>query len=260
MSLRAAYSRRLRLGDRRNASGCSLWPAPDAAVAQDGEAPETWLARRERVKLTAKNGNGMGMPLAMASQLWPTATSLTPARNGNSAAGNSDGIREMERLAVPIAALWAAPAARDVNGANSLQHVLDGIAANGRGHMDQLANQAAHGFRHPCQETWTAGPLSPAAVTISRRLFRAAISGFSRAIKRRWSKAAWRRSRRLNPLFVEWLMRWPPGHALCGCSETEWTHWQRDMRSALSRLPMVSGPSIWAAPETAGLLALMGDA
>ena len=46
-----------------------MLPTPSACVANDGERPETWLARRERVKLTAKNGNGMGMPLSIAAQL-----------------------------------------------------------------------------------------------------------------------------------------------------------------------------------------------
>lgn len=49
-------------------------PTPAACVANDGERPETWLARRERVKQTAKNGNGMGMPLSIAAQLLPTPT------------------------------------------------------------------------------------------------------------------------------------------------------------------------------------------
>jgi hypothetical protein len=44
------------------------WPTPDASVAQDGEKPETWLARRERLKEAADNGNGCGTPLAMAVQ------------------------------------------------------------------------------------------------------------------------------------------------------------------------------------------------
>jgi hypothetical protein len=49
-------------------------PTPSACIANDGERPETWLARRERVKLTANNGNGMGMPLTIAAQLLPTPT------------------------------------------------------------------------------------------------------------------------------------------------------------------------------------------
>lgn len=50
----------------------ALFPTPAASVANDGESTETWLARRERVKLTAANGNGMGMPLTIAVQLLPT--------------------------------------------------------------------------------------------------------------------------------------------------------------------------------------------
>jgi hypothetical protein len=54
-----------------------------------------------------------------------------------------------------------------------------------------------------------------------------------------------RSRRRLNPLFVGWLMGWPIGHALCACSATEFTLWQQHMRGALSQLPMASGPWIW---------------
>ena len=46
-----------------------LLPTPSACVANDGESTATWLERRERVKLTAANGNGMGMPLTIASLL-----------------------------------------------------------------------------------------------------------------------------------------------------------------------------------------------
>lgn len=49
-------------------------PTPSACVANDGERPETWLARRERVKAKGINGNGMGMPLAIAAQLLPNPT------------------------------------------------------------------------------------------------------------------------------------------------------------------------------------------
>jgi hypothetical protein len=49
-----------------------MLPTPNAGLFNDGEDPQSWLKRRERVKLTAKNGNGMGMPLAIAAQLLPT--------------------------------------------------------------------------------------------------------------------------------------------------------------------------------------------
>lgn len=47
--------------------------------------------------------------------------------------------------------------------------------------------------------------------------------------------------RSLNPLFVEWLMGWPPGWTLLawtdfGCSAMELSHWKQRMRSALLSL------------------------
>lgn len=61
-----------------------LLPTPAACVANDGETPETWNARRERVKAKGINGNGMGKPLTIAAlELLPTPT-----------VGNADGTNE----------------------------------------------------------------------------------------------------------------------------------------------------------------------
>lgn len=49
-----------------------MLPTPNASVAQDGETPETWLARREKIKAKGINGNGMGTPLTIAVQPLPT--------------------------------------------------------------------------------------------------------------------------------------------------------------------------------------------
>lgn len=62
----------------------ALLPTPNATVAQDGERPETWLARREVVKAKRINGNGMGMPLTIAVQLLPTPTSMDSKASGGS--------------------------------------------------------------------------------------------------------------------------------------------------------------------------------
>ena len=59
-------------------------------MANDGEGTDTWLARRERVKLTANNGNGMGMPLTIAVQLLPT-TSVAGAMGGHERRGGKRG-------------------------------------------------------------------------------------------------------------------------------------------------------------------------
>lgn len=46
-----------------------LLTTPAAINPNDGEAVATWEARRQRVKLSAQNGNGFGTPLAIAVQL-----------------------------------------------------------------------------------------------------------------------------------------------------------------------------------------------
>ena len=47
----------------------SLLPTPSAGNFNAGEDPDQWEARRQRVKETANNGNGMGMPLGIAVKL-----------------------------------------------------------------------------------------------------------------------------------------------------------------------------------------------
>lgn len=85
-----------------------LFPTPAASVANDGESTESWLARRERVKLTAANGNGMGMPLTIAVQLLPTPQ----ARDGKGVPG--DGFNEAS-LPRAVAHLLPTPKAGDAD-------------------------------------------------------------------------------------------------------------------------------------------------
>ncbi len=47
------------------------WPTPDASAINDGESRESWQARADKLKLQHKNGNGAGMPLAIACQSSP---------------------------------------------------------------------------------------------------------------------------------------------------------------------------------------------
>lgn len=66
-----------------NAQARLTWPTPAAANPNDGEDLATWLARRERLKETAKNGNGCGTPLAIAIRMWPTPTARDYKNVGN---------------------------------------------------------------------------------------------------------------------------------------------------------------------------------
>lgn len=62
-------------GDLMLPSMVAHWPTPSAAVANDGESPETWHARAEKLAQKHGNGNGAGLPLTVATAQWPTPVS-----------------------------------------------------------------------------------------------------------------------------------------------------------------------------------------
>ena len=223
----------------------------------------------------SERGGGNAPNLATTVNQWPTPMAGTPAQNGNSAAGNSDFSRRAETLARD---LWTTPTAHDrtargsgqtsgATGAKAGNRCLATDAmrwptasardwkgssparvtrANGKSRMDILDHAAEQGFTRP------APAITPPGLTLSRlrpiwhRLRASAIASHGRPVWRRLIRGA--RKRRLNPVFVEWLMGWPSGHALCACSATGFARWQRDMRGALSALPTASGPWIWQPP------------
>ncbi|WP_296644720.1 DNA methyltransferase [Roseinatronobacter sp.] len=134
---------------------------------------------------------------------------------------------------------WPTPAAQNWKGSSP-----DSITrTDGKSRMDILHYRAEQGFTRPAPAITLHGAGSSPHAPISRRLWASMIASHGRSACRRVLKG--RSRRRLNPLFVGWLMGWPIGHALCACSETEFIHWQQHMRGALSRLPMALGPWIW---------------
>lgn len=134
---------------------------------------------------------------------------------------------------------WPTPAAQNWKGSSEASITR----ADGKSRMDLLHYRAEQGFTRPDLLISPAGRRSSPHAPISRPLWASMIASHGRAVSRRILKG--RARRRLNPLFVGWLMGWPIEHALCACSATEFTLWQRHMRGALSQLPMVSGPWIW---------------
>lgn len=100
-------------------------PTPAACVANDGERPETWLARRERVKAKWINGNGMGMPLTIAVQLLPTSranSAMTCALRGQADKPNPN-------LETVLGRMLPTPTTRDWK--DGSQQACAGVAANG---------------------------------------------------------------------------------------------------------------------------------
>ncbi len=200
--------------------------------------------------------------------------SLHPGTASYNPAGNSDFTRKAEALALGItnwstpkgsdgvkggpgqsygsggmpplpaqAAQWPTPAAQNWKGSSEASITR----ADGKSRMDILHYRAEQGFTHPDPVITPHGLLTSHHAPISRPLWASMIASHGRVVSRRVLKA--RARRRLNPLFVGWLMGWPIGHALCACSATEFTLWQQRIRGALSQLPMASGPWIWRATD-----------
>ena len=249
-----------------------MWPTVQARDVRMGDGPESERRARKTHDVTprgrgqvpsAKAGNAC---LATDAQNWGTPRASDGEKGGPNQAFGAGGkplpaqaaqwptpvAAEIEKNPVNHAAKMAlpraergggnlpTPASRDHKGENSPDHLINGT---GRLHMDQLPNAVAHGFTLPAPAPMTHGPTLSQLRPIWRRLRASLIASHGRAVwLRLW---AGRNKKRLNPEFVGWLMGWPPGHALCDCSETEWHLWQRHMRIALSRLPMASGPWIW---------------
>jgi len=94
-------------------SAAQLWPTPTAEMFQDGESPETWLARRERLKETAQNGNGCGTPLTMAVQMWPTPASIDGQKAPKQYAGGNPSLPAM------ATGNWSTPRANERHQHNS---------------------------------------------------------------------------------------------------------------------------------------------
>jgi hypothetical protein len=137
------------------------------------------------------------------------------------------------------AAQWPTPAAQNWKGSSEASVTR----ADGKSRMDILHYRAEQGFTRPAPAIMPDGPQPSHHAPISRPLWASMIASHGRVASRRILKG--RSRRRLNPLFVGWLMGWPIGHALCACSATEFTLWQQHMRGALSLQPMASGPWIW---------------
>lgn len=79
--------------------GSGSWPTPSASHQDIGpEGLETWLARRARVKAKGINGNGMGTPLSIAVQMWPTPA----ARDYRSDSGKKSNAEQYGKKGMPL--------------------------------------------------------------------------------------------------------------------------------------------------------------
>ena len=179
--------------------------------------------------------------LALGITNWSTPKATDGAKGGP---GQSYGSGRTPPLPAQ-AAQWPTPAAQNWKGSSEASITR----TDGKSRMDLLHYRAEQGFIRPAPAITMDGARFSPHAPISRPLWASMIASHGRVVSRRILKG--RSRRRLNPLFVGWLMGWPIGHALCVCSATEFTLWQRHMRGALSQLPMASGPWIWRPTDAA---------
>ena len=173
--------------------------------------------------------------LALGIASWSTPKATDGAKGGPGQSYGSGGTPPLPAQA----AQWPTPAAQNWKGSSEASITR----ADGKSRLDILHYRAEQGFTRPAPAIMSNGQRSSPHAPISRPLWASMIASHGRVASRRILKG--RSRRRLNPLFVGWLMGWPIGHALCACSATEFTLWQLQMRGALSQLPMASGPWIW---------------
>jgi hypothetical protein len=208
-----------------------LWKTPDV--------PNGGRALKPGTSATGKRPDGSKAQVGLENQakLWTTPQAHDVTQRGS---GQTPTAKAGNACLARDATTWPTPAARDHKGENSPDHLSNGT---GRLHLDQLPNAVAFLFSRPDPETCPHGVQSSDPRLTWRRLRRLVISTHGRATWKRMAASGGKR--RLNPNFVAWLQGWPIGHPSCACSATEFTHWQRLMRGALSALPMAYAPWIW---------------
>ena len=236
-ALRAEYSARRKPATPCGASDCSSWPSPMAGAAgtetynaagnsdfsrkamEQAEALLNWAAPRT----SDTNGAGLhedgGMDLRTQASTW-SAPKATDAEHGGPNMAYSSG----DTLPLPSqAAQWAAPCAQNYKGSSEGSITWQ----DGKSRMDLLHYQAEQAFdpghflppSYPDQPTAAGSTCSTASPNTSPPSVR----------------------RKLNPIFVEALMRWPTGLSGFARQETAWTRWWLLMPSFVSALVSTCG-------------------
>jgi hypothetical protein len=213
------------------AAAAAMWPTPGAQVSNDGESPETWQARADALKAKGYNGNGAGMPLAIASQLWPGPCWPTPsARDWKSGEASTETLEGNARPLNEVATmLWATPTSHDRT------HTPRDVD-----HGAQLANQVNLWATPRAEERvqYNSGD-NYVALSLQVQGFHPSRPDQTTPPDGRASLPADQTSpRQLNARFVEWLQGLTPGHTcVCAREPTDSERWETPWSLSKPRLP-----------------------
>lgn len=270
LRLREDCLRRRKLARRMsaNASSSLAWPTPSAAFLT-GDDPETFRDRAARLKEKhhGKTGNGAGMTLATAANAWPTPTANDWKGSGPTLE-RKDGQMRGDRLDYAAEQLWSTPTAHDGRrpGPDIHSTQQNNLSRDASPWSTPVATDGEKGSQNQKRRSGTGLPLTAQAhqwmtprvvsgtytrdrgqigsekLTLEGQAKASPSFRLDRPISTVGEESSHIR-RTLNPLFVEWLMGWPPGWTLAAltppvstgsaCSATVLSAWKARMRSAL---------------------------
>ena len=206
-ALRQEYSVRPKPETPCAASDCSSWPSPTVkSEAQTSANPtpgqtggdtlkgvaQEWMApvADDTGTRSKRYGQG-GMALSMQASQWeaPSVAVTEGSRMTRGGDRSNELLLTGQAIALSEKLHWPGPAARDHKGTNSAHHLE---VSTGSLHLDQLPNFVEHCFRLP------SSPDQP-------------IAGGSMSSTDSPNSNQHSAKRKLNPIFVEALMRWPTG-------------------------------------------------
>lgn len=248
-ALRQEYSARPRPETPCGASGCSSWPSASVMDTGDNTDLTKIQARREKHKARGINGNGFGMSLGEAARQWPAPATLDSTNTRNSTA-----VRRTYNPKVKIAdtlcdavTQWRAPSdiskrggsqpaekrqagGHSVNLEDQAEHWAGPAAQNHKGSSEgsitRKDGKSRDDLLHYQAEQFFRPPSSPGRP----------IAGGSTSSTDGQNSNQPSVKRKLNPIFVEALMRWPTGLSGFERQAMAWTLWQQRMQPFVSAL------------------------
>jgi len=130
----------------RRETGRSFWPASGAAQMNDGERPESWYARQAALKEKGCNGNGAGVPLAIATKAWATANAPNGGRVMSREDVEAKGATATGKRQVDLESQtrhWSTPQAHDMAPGNRDRVGRYGTEHGGRNLTDEVVKWSA---------------------------------------------------------------------------------------------------------------------